>query len=332
MYLFIMSLYAVLCIAANGQAQAGGSALAGALTALNPPCWLDWVANEALLPDPRYTPEVWRLDPKNLNEVKRKAALYPGKLWLFWNEPERGDQADTSPALAASLTLSYTQAVAGHGTWACCGNLIDGNGLAWLDAYLAHGGQVPDIWHIHIYSTSDVAEWNSYLNYWWVWWDAHGAGRPVIISETSLMWQPAAQQAALIHYLMRYDDPRVGQIYWFSTFFEPSVPSWRESHLLNADFTKTALGQVYAPDVTPTATAQATPSLPTNTPALIPTAPAPATPSLPTNTPAATPTPTEQAPGGQALTPTPTEIATVISTPVAAPVVYRLYLPFLAHP
>ena len=187
----LVALFDALCIAVNGPAKMPGPALAATLTTLNPPCWLNWLASDAFLADARYTPEVWRLTSKNVNDFKRAAARHPGKLWLFWNEPEHTDQANTPPAIAASLTMSYAQALAANGTWACCGNLIDGNGLAWLDSYVAHGGQVPHVWHIHIYGAANPDEWHTYLNDWWAWWQQHGGGKPVIISETSLMWQPA---------------------------------------------------------------------------------------------------------------------------------------------
>ena len=311
----LVALFTMLCVAVNGPAKMSGTALPATLTTLNLPCWLDWLATDALLADPRYTPEVWRLTSKNVNDFKRKAALHPGKLWLFWNEPEHTDQANMPPEIAASLTISYTQVLAENGTWACCGNLIDGNGLAWLDSYLAHGGPLPNVWHIHIYGATDQDEWNAYLNYWWAWWKQHGAGKPVIISETSLMWQPAAKQAALLRDLLRYDDKNVQQIYWFSAFYEPSVPSWSESRLLNNDLTKTELGKIYAPDLLATATDTATPTVTiTDTPigqAMTPT---------PLSSPTATPTP----PVSITATPAPTETG---DAPVGTSLTYKLYLP-----
>ena len=116
MYLVVLTnlvaLSTMLCVAVNGPAKMPGTALSATLTTLNPPCWLDWLANDALLADARYTPEVWRLTSKNINDFKRKVALHPSKLWLFWNEPEHADQANTPPEIAASLTISYAQALA----------------------------------------------------------------------------------------------------------------------------------------------------------------------------------------------------------------------------
>lgn len=302
MFLFVltnlMAVVTFVCVGINDPVSKPGTVLASTLSALAPPCWLNWKATDAFLADANYTPEVWRLTPKDLNDFKHKSTLYPGKLWLFWNEPERADQANVIPSVAARLTISYAQTLGDKGTWACCGNMVDDNGLTWLNSYIAQGGPTPDVWHIHIYGAANVDDWNTFLNYWWQWWAQHGAGKPVIISETSLMWQPAAKQAELLRYLQQYTDPRVRQIYWFSALPEPSVPSWEESRLLNSDFTKTELGRVYtldfaSPTPTPTATATPTPTLTAAPPTPTATPTMPSTPiAIPTALPRITPTPT----------------------------------------
>ncbi len=311
----LMAVATFVCVGINDPAVTPSTVLTSTLSALTPPCWLNWKATDAFLADPRYTPEVWRLTAKDVNAFKHKSTIYPGKLWLFWNEPERADQANVIPSVAARLTISYAQTLGDNGAWACCGNMIDGNGLAWLDSYIAQGGPIPDVWHIHIYGAADIDSWNTFLNYWWQWWEEHGADKPVIISETSLMWQPAAQQAELLRYLQQYTDPRVRQIYWFSALPEPSVPSWGESRLLNSDFTKTELGQVYtldfaSPTPTPTVTATLTPT---------PTA----VPPIQTETPTMTSTPTAIPALLLRLTPIPTE---TVGGPTGTSA-YIIYLP-----
>ena len=273
----MIALIVALCITLNGAAKQPGPAMQQALETLNPPCYMNWLASDELLADDRYLPELWWLKANKLGEFKVKTVTRSHKLWLFWSEPERVDQANTAPDVAATLTISYVQALGSNGKFGCCGNIVDGNGLAWLGAYLTSGGQVPDIWHIHIYASS-LAEWRDRLNDWWAWWNVHGQGRPVIISETSLMWQPAADQAELMDYLMGLDDPRIQQIYWFSALQEPSVPSWSAVNLLNSDMTKTTLGKLYSPDREPTATPPAPPTF------------------TPTDVPEATETPTGETP------------------------------------
>lgn len=249
MSLLLVSLSTLFCVAINDyQHQPATAPTDAALTQLAPPCWHNWQAHPIRFADPGYTPSVWRPTDSNVSATGRLAAANPGRTWLLWNEPESHDQANTPPEVAAGLTAKYMDAIGNNGITACCGNMISTNGIDWLNAYLAAGGRKPNVWHVHVYGL-DVAGWQAALNYWWWWHSQHGEGKPTIISETSLMWASATEQAKLLQYLQGYNDSRVLAVYWFSSFVEPTVPSWAGSALLDASLNKTALGELYAPTV-----------------------------------------------------------------------------------
>ncbi len=65
----------------------------------------------------------------------------PSHLWLVLNEPERGDQANLSPAEGAHVAQRMSLVGA---RIAVPGVILTVDGFAWLEGYLEAGGPVPD--------------------------------------------------------------------------------------------------------------------------------------------------------------------------------------------
>lgn len=234
-----------LCVTMNMAAKYPGQAQTLALNKLSPACWLNWDMTAESMRDGRYAPMVWRLGwaPWTPERVEALAAAYPGKTWLLQNEPEEPSQGNTSPEEAARLMLGYIAAIGDNGRLACCGTHANLNGLPWLDRYLAAGGPVPDVWHIHIYATT-VDGWYAGLDQWWAWWERNGSGRPIIISETSAMEANFLVHHELIRRMVNFNDRRIEKIYWFSALREGHV-FWWNGYLLMDDLGLTTVGQTY---------------------------------------------------------------------------------------
>lgn len=148
-------------------------------------CTHNWYTAPQFLEDERHTPSIWNANftPGTITQIAKLASDYPGRTWLFFNEPEFEGQANTKPEIAAVHVRYWSEAVGDNGRFACCGNLFYPSlgGLKWLEDYLAADGPIPDAWHIHIY-VNNVWEWNQVIGGWQRWNAEHG-NLPTIISE-----------------------------------------------------------------------------------------------------------------------------------------------------
>jgi len=295
---FLVMLATLLCLGVNDPAKQPGAYLDATL-ALNPACWFNWQIEDALMADARYQPMLFRVGSGTISRVDGLSRAYPGRVWLVYNEPEgqSAGQANVAPATAAGWMQQVSATVKANDATArvaCCGNIVGTQGIDWLHGYLAAGGILPDVWHIHIYGATTPAQWDAYMDYWWYWNATYGGNRPTFITETCGMW--ASNQTALLQYVAGYEHPKLERVYWFSAYPEPIVESWR-CNLLNAERTPTALGATFAGLVlTPT-----------------PEPPTPTATATATLTPSATATATATA----TLTPTGTPTATLTATPTA---------------
>lgn len=173
-------------------------------------CTHNWYTAPQFLEDERHTPSIWNADftPGTITEIAQLAADYPGRTWLLFNEPEFTGQANTPPEIAAVHVRYWAEAIGDNGTVACCGNLFvpSMGGIQWLDAYLAAGGPVPDVWHIHIYVSSPWEFLNALGG--WERWNAEHGNLPTIISEVG-----SGQE--LHDWLRDWNDARYPAVYWF---------------------------------------------------------------------------------------------------------------------
>lgn len=173
-------------------------------------CTHNWYTAPQFLEDERHTPSIWNADytPGTITEIAQLAADYPGRTWLLFNEPELSGQANTPPEIAAVHVRYWAEAIGDNGTVACCGNLLYPSlgGLRWLERYLAAGGPVPDVWHIHIYVANEW-EFQNVLGNWERWNAGHG-NLPTIISE-------AGSGQELHDWLATWDNANYPAVYWF---------------------------------------------------------------------------------------------------------------------
>jgi len=173
-------------------------------------CTHNWYTARQFLEDERHTPSIWSAGytPGTITEIAELAADYPGRTWLLFNEPEFTGQANTPPEIAAVHVRYWSEAIGDNGTVACCGNLFypSFGGLQWLESYLAAGGPVPDVWHIHIYVANEW-EWNQVIGGWQRWNAEHG-NLPTIISE-------AGTGQAMHDYFATWELDGFPAVYWF---------------------------------------------------------------------------------------------------------------------
>ena len=174
-------------------------------------CTHNWYTARQFLEDDRHTPSIWSADytPGSITEIADLAADYPGRTWLLYNEPELSGQANTPPEIAAVHVRYWSEAIGDNGTVACCGVLYYPwlGGYQWLEAYLAAGGPVPDVWHIHIYNANTPGEWDAVIDAWQRWNAEHG-NLPTIISE-------AGSGQELHDYLRTWQRDGILAVYWF---------------------------------------------------------------------------------------------------------------------
>lgn len=217
-------------------AQADGIGLSGAHKfAVNPQLWerFQWIYNWTTVglgfgDWPGYRPMIWhdRLEwYGGAAGIRWFATRWPGRQWLFLNEPERASQANLAPEYAAQVVASHRDLVLGAdptATWACCGVWVDPVGIAWLDRYLDAGGPVGDVWHIHIYGIEDCNPASSaqVLRDFEAWAAARGVTRPILITEFGCVFSGPPQRAcdyiAGILPTLRSDPLVTGWAWWAS--------------------------------------------------------------------------------------------------------------------
>ena len=173
-------------------------------------CTHNWYTAWQFLEEPRHTPSIWNhVYRPSMRDLVRMAETYPGRTWLLYNEPELESQANTEARDAAIHATYWTDAIGENGRTACCGTTIDDRlpWAQWLEAYLAAGGPVPDVWHIHIYA-HDVRTFELRWAQWRAWHGAHGQGLKTIISEVGFGMD-------MYNYMSTWQHEMVPEVYWF---------------------------------------------------------------------------------------------------------------------
>ena len=173
-------------------------------------CTHNWYTARQFLEEPRHTPSIWNhVYRPSMPDLVQLAKDFPGRTWLLYNEPELPGQADTEARDAAIHVAYWTDAIANNGRTACCGVSIDERlpWDDWLNAYLAAGGPVPDVWHIHVYA-ENPAVFERRLALWWAWHAEHGQGLKTIISEVGFGME-------MYGYMRTWQHEMVPEVYWF---------------------------------------------------------------------------------------------------------------------
>lgn len=240
-----------------------------ALTLLNPSCWLNWsLRYESAFEDQRYSPMLWKVNNPLVLQAGELAIKYPGRIWFVYNEPERKDQANTQPEIAADWfdkTYKIIKNVDPSAKVGCCGIFLGAEGITWMNTFNQTVTVKPDFYHIHIYALNK-SDWQTLIDYWHSY---NVENVPTYITETCGMYDH--NQADLLNYVAKYQHPNIKQIYWFAAY-----PQLNWNCNLIQDNKLTNLGNIYKqnaplhltptsepPTVTPTITIQ---PLPTSTP------------------------------------------------------------------
>ena len=307
-----------------------------------------------------YLPHIWGCgltdkpwDVVDLVAISQFAEDHPGLRWLVFNEPDRIEQANCHPKIAAEVYHDIYYALKEADPTAlvyCCGTSRYEGHEQWLgafmqeysDKYLVANGGIPpmDGVHLHFYGEYErrhgfMGMQNTIMRTRNLVWTGIGGSEawgelPWIISEWGVLSdvgdsvyeveKTAAYMRNMWYWLEGKD--------WIETHFWYSTNAWENSGNLfvgrgNSDLT--IVGDAWADlahGVLPTPTPTSPPSplpTPTGTPVLTPTStftPTPTATYEPTNTSTPTNTPTR--------VPTPTNTRTPTSTSTPTPSVLRL--------
>lgn len=225
-----------------GAPWQSGDNVPAMLERLRPAWWYDWRFEQCGAPG--YVPMVWSDAIWHQNDATLTSLFErrPDLFWLLWNEPERSDQANMLPDEAAALT----NAIALYGIqYAAPGVAVGAAGFAWLENYLAAGGPIPDMWHVHVYGAMTPAQWSLRWASWTVWMHDHNAVRPTVISETNAWTEGDYGQRAMLDHVasMLESDDLLQAVGWYAT--QPYM--WRNGtpHLLHEDGTPTPRGDAF---------------------------------------------------------------------------------------
>lgn len=216
--------------------QYGAESAQQAAQLLGDPCHHNWIADSYGVAG--HTPTAYSLQPSYLAGYVAEAD--DGDIWLLGSEPNIGVTfiEPTDAALFTSAWVTQTRTV-----WACCGTLQHydhGYLLDWLDDYLAAGGAIPDIWHIHIYFV-DAAGWDATLARFGEWMERNNVVRPVIVSETAQTNGDA--EPLLRHVADAVCDGRVQAAYWY--IGDKDAYDFAPSSQLTVDGAITELGTLF---------------------------------------------------------------------------------------
>lgn len=205
--------------------------------ALRWPGWYTWKYD--CLGMDGYLPMLWRVEHgPAMTAAIALAQRMRGHTWLMGNEPERPQQANTPPALFADAMRTWLALVGGR--WAGPGILWSDGGRDWLDAYLALGGPIPDVWAVHIYGSETVSGWLGQYEHLQAWLATRRIVRPVWITETNARGD-ATGNATLMLFLAASPDLTA---FWYASrdpFGDNAV-----ADLHDAAGRPTALGQLFA--------------------------------------------------------------------------------------
>jgi hypothetical protein len=195
------------------------------LSALPVGVWCDWRHQAQYMSDSRYLPMFWTGKiGGELTGAMEVAAEFPGRVWLFGNEPEREgpESAQATPAEFAEAVEMWVQRFGRH-TLALPGVQLTEQGIAWLDEYVRIGGIIPSkrgFWNFKLYpghvEDADRA-WKRALS----WMTRHRVHRRVILSEFAGMTLDVFVQRDLMLWAMHKmaADRWFTDALWFCSYY-----------------------------------------------------------------------------------------------------------------
>lgn len=194
-----------------------------------------------------YVPMLWRPTPGDAQWVAAAADVRAtGRFYLLFNEPEYSGQSNTAPEVAAAICNQWRNAtrvkVNGqfvYPAWGGVGLLVNDEGidksLAYADAYLAAGGKVPPVWHIHIYAWS-ASHFEALWHRWFAWMYNNrvkypGVMRPTLVTECASWDSTPARQIEVMQkaHAMIIADKWLEGVCWFSSLYGSQKAEWKRS-------------------------------------------------------------------------------------------------------
>ena len=225
------------------------------LDTFSPKWYMNW-SQEHIVSKPGcvFTPMTW--DASDVSIIARMQSN-PGETWLLFNEPERPEQNNKLPSIAANETRVFLENAWNANVefqWAAAGvgpGTTDYDGLAWMTEYVQDlrrkGISRPNYWQFHGYQSKNVAEFDATWSKIMAWYNVWGSGAPIIISEVCAEGNDLYNQKQVMNRVNTL--LATGQIVaasWFSSHAS-AVANWTNACLAtfnvnNQTITKTALG------------------------------------------------------------------------------------------
>lgn len=211
--------------------------------------WTNWVYDH--MDDPMYVPKAFSMRQQYARRYIDAANAGPARLWLVGNEPET-PHTWIDPVEAATMASLFAEET--DVPFACCGIILLsdpatewGHGWswgAWMDAYLAAGGPVPDVWSVHIYDAF-VFNWHERLDVFRAWASERGITRPVIVAETGFPFGQPSYNALLVEAIgdALDSDPDLLAVYWYSVHDYHGI--WHDTDLLDPNGALTPVGEAF---------------------------------------------------------------------------------------
>lgn len=212
---------------------------------LGPRCFTNWSHDPIVERDGfTYAPMVWGAS-HNPARIAQRMTTNEGETWLLWNEPERPEQANIDPALAANLTREFLRTAWDTDRefqWAAPGVCIGSDsydGLEWATIYAKNlrrrGISRPTYWHIHAYRSPSRQRFFDSMARWQEWYQVWGAGAPVIMSEVCAESAPYVAQIEVMEgvaVLLR--NGTLTAAFWFSSHVS-NDSQWHNAALCSVD-------------------------------------------------------------------------------------------------
>ena len=204
-----------------------------------------------------FVPLMWDGLRRMTPVFKRALTELPGHTWMLFNEPERPEQSNMTPAEALDNTRAFLANQWRTGNefqWAAPGvslTTTDHDGLAWLTEFAQlcrrRGLSRPSYWHIHLNAAS-LQELRDAWARWQEWYAIWGACAPVIVSEVCAQNAPLSIQLGVLNWVHnRLLNQQIAAAAWFigapSTFVD-----WPNAALCTLDGQRarlTPLGAVW---------------------------------------------------------------------------------------
>ncbi len=242
-----------------------GNARESILSDLGVSWWYSWGYEDSFLPDPRFVPMIWGVQDGNYlggscttpSCLANYARTYRGRTWLLLNEPDRPDQANLTPAAAASRVNAIVSAMRGadpSAKFLCCGTHTDDGGVSWMTSFLESVTVRLDGIHVHSYFPGHPeGRIRALENYFNAMQEVDkGRGLPIWITEIGFLCREGSSEWVrdflarpfFEWYRCETGYIRFPRVAWYTTW--RSRGGWTPTHLYSdADGTRQPLGYYY---------------------------------------------------------------------------------------